>query len=255
VSERHDPASSSPADGDERRSVAYYDRIAPSYDTQLEGDARNGAMRNAFRTRVSTLAKSGGTILDFGCGTGADALWYAERGHRVVAYDVSAGMVEMLRARAAAALAQGRIVAVAGTLGDLEATLVAHAPVAAVAANFAVLNHFADLAPVLRYLAARLRPDGAVVASFLNPVREGDMRQSWWWRGLPASLSSGAITFRGDVTTHRHFVRTIRRAAEPDLIVTDVAHVDAAGTWSSERLGWRAAMQEPFVFVVLRRSG
>lgn len=255
MSARDDPASGSQVNGDERRTAAYYDRIAPSYDAQVDGDSRNRAMRDAFRTRASTLARMGGTILDFGCGTGNDAAWYAARGHRVVAYDVSPGMVDELRARSARDVAHGRIVPVAGTLGDLAAVLAANAPVAAIAANFAVLNHFADLAPILRFLGTHLRADGAIVASLLNPVREGDMRQSWWWRGLPSSLSSGAITFRGDVTTHRHFVKTIRRAAEPELVVAEVAHVDAAGKWSIEPLGWRSAMQEPFLFVVLRKSG
>jgi SAM-dependent methyltransferase len=236
------------------RTAAYYDRIASTYDAQVDGDARNRAMRDAFRSRVSLLAKMGGTILDFGCGTGTDASWYAERGHRIVAYDVSSGMVDVLRARSADDVAGGRIVPVAGTLSDLDPVLEAHAPFAAISANFAVLNHFADLAPLFRFLGARLRADGAIVASLLNPMREGDMRQRWWWRGLPGSLSSGAITFRGDVTTHRHFLKAIRRAAEPALVVAEVAHIDAAGRWSAEPLAWRGAMREPFVFVVLRRS-
>jgi ubiquinone/menaquinone biosynthesis C-methylase UbiE len=55
---------------------------------------------------VSALVGTGGTILDFGCGTGTDAAWYAERGHRVVAYDVSSGMVEVLREQLAEAIAR-----------------------------------------------------------------------------------------------------------------------------------------------------
>jgi SAM-dependent methyltransferase len=254
VSERNDPTIGSLAHGDERRTAAYYDHIAPSYDAQVDGDAHNRVMRDAFRTRVSTLGRMGGTILDFGCGTGMDAAWYAARGHRVVAYDVSSGMVDALRARCPDDVAHGRIVPVAGTLGDLEPVIARHGPAAVVAANFAVLNHFADLGPILRFLASHLRADGVIVASLLNPVREGDMRQVWWWKGLLTSLRSGAITFRGDVTTHRHFVRTVGRAAAPRLTIAEVAHVDGERRWSTERLEWRVAMRENFVFVVLRKA-
>src|SRR5215207_6000620 len=89
--------------------VAFYDRAACGFDQQVVGLACNRTTRDAFRVRVSDLAGSGATILDFGCGTGIDAAWYASRGYRVIAYDVSAGMVDVLRSRCADAIALGRI--------------------------------------------------------------------------------------------------------------------------------------------------
>ena len=79
------------------------------------------------------------------------------------------------------------------------------------------------------------------------------MRQAWWWRGLATSFGSGAISFRGDVTTHRHFLGTIQRAATPGLALAEVAQVDAAGKWTSAP-GWRERMQLPFLLVVLRKN-
>jgi SAM-dependent methyltransferase len=240
--------------GDVRRTSAYYDRTASEYDRQVEGLAVNRTIRDAFRSRVSELAGPAGTIVDFGCGTGTDAAWYAAHGHRVVAYDISAGMVNVLRSVHADAVASGQIVPVAGGLDDLERVLRPLAPVDVIAANFAVLNHVRDLEPLFRVLSSHLQPGGSLVASLLNPTLLADMRQRWWWTGALQSLRSGTIAFHGDVTTYRHYVSTVRRAARPHLALMEVGHADAEGRWSSGRVGWREAMKQPFVFVVLRKN-
>src|SRR6188508_1226527 len=90
-----------------RRTGEHYDRIAGQYDDQVDGIPLNRAMREAFRQRVAVLVQPGGTILDFGCGTGIDAAWYAARGYRVIAYDISPAMVDVLRARCEDDIAQG----------------------------------------------------------------------------------------------------------------------------------------------------
>jgi SAM-dependent methyltransferase len=238
---------------DARRASTYYDRIAERYDDQVDGEALNRTTRDAFRPRVSELAGDGGTILDFGCGTGTDAAWYADRGHRVLAYDISAGMVDRLCSRFPEHVGRRRIIPIAGGLRDLEFALESRR-VDVVASNFAVLNHFDDLDGPFRMLASALRPGGSLVASVLNPFQRDDVRRLWWWRGLVESLRTGAIPFRGEVTTYRHFVRTIRRMAHPYFAHVEVGHADDAGRWSSEPLRWRDAMRPQFVFLVLRKA-
>ena len=244
-----------PADADALRTSAYYDRIAREYDDQVDGIALNRALRDAFRARVSALAGPAGRILDFGCGTGTDAEWYAAQGHQVVAYDISAGMVDVLRARCAEAIADGRIVPLVGGLSDFARAMHDVAPLGAIAANFGVLNHVEDLRPLLARLASHLRPDGALVASLLNPLYKGGMRwRSWWRLQLPAQWT-GMVTLRGDVTTHRPYLHTLRRMARPALSLVEVGHVDEDGRWSSAALPWRRQLHEQFHFVVLRRVG
>ena len=239
---------------DTRRISTYYDRVAAQYDDQVDGHELNRTTRDAFRPRVSELAGPAGTILDFGCGTGTDAAWYADRGHRVYAYDISAGMVDVLCARFSEHVARRRIIPIAGSLAELESALRPRAPVDAVASNFAVLNHFHDLDAPFHMLASLLRPGGSLVASMLNPFQRDDVRRLWWWRGLLESLRTGSIPYHGEVTTYRHFVGTIRRMARPHFAHVEVGHADATGRWSNEPLGWRDAMGPHFLFVALRKD-
>src|SRR5690348_4995598 len=155
---------------DVRVAAAYYDGYASRYDADVDGQAPNARLRAAFQRRVVDAAGTGGTILDFGCGTGTDALWYAARGHRVIAYDVSIGMLAVLRARCARGVTSGAVMPVAGELEALLEVLRREAPVAVIAADFAALNHVGDLGPLFAALAPHLTAGGAIVASLLNPI-------------------------------------------------------------------------------------
>ena len=246
---------------DLRRTSTYYDRIAREYDEQVDGLAINRALRGAFRARVSEIAGPGGRILDFGCGTGTDAEWYARQGQQVFAYDISTGMMDVLRARCADAIAGGRITPLVGSLHDLERALhdlegALHdrPPLDAVAANFAALNHVDDLQDVLARLASYLTPGGALVASLLNPLYRGEMRWRSWCRTQATSWWRGGVTLRGEVTTHRPYLRALRRMAKPALALAEVGHVDERGHWSSSPLAWRALLRQQFHFVVLKRA-
>jgi 2-polyprenyl-3-methyl-5-hydroxy-6-metoxy-1,4-benzoquinol methylase len=242
-----------PPEADLVRTSAYYDRIAREYDGQVDGLAINRAQRDAFRTRVAALAGSGGRILDFGCGTGTDAEWYAAKGHEVVAHDISAGMVEVLRSRCADAIARGRITALVGRLSDLDRVLRGGPPLDVIAANFGVLNHFDDLQQVLALLASHLRPGGALVASVLNPLYKGPARWRSWLKTQATSRWKGGVTLRGEVTTYRPYLRTLRRMARPALALVEVGHVDERGRWSAEPIRFRPVLDEQFRFVVLKR--
>src|ERR1700722_20216278 len=59
--------------------------------TALDSDRR---ARSAFQALVLSIAPPGGTLFDFGAGTGMDARFYAEHGLTVAAYDVDPNMRE-----------------------------------------------------------------------------------------------------------------------------------------------------------------
>ena len=124
----------------------------------------------------------GSTLLDFGCGTGVDALEYAHRGYRVLAYDNSAGMVAELERRCGNEIAAGADSAVAR--GTMQPSSIAGrewpAP-NAVIANFAVLNSIRDLRSLFDTFAQRLAPPGWVIVSILNPIHWTKLKEPRWW--------------------------------------------------------------------------
>jgi SAM-dependent methyltransferase len=233
----------------------FYDAAAARYDAAVDRSSNNMRLRDAFRGRVSSLAGRSGTILDFGCGTGTDAACYAAQGHPVVAYDISDGMIEALRTRCTTEISDGAITAVAGSLSKLVEALARVGPVTVIAANFAVLNHVRDIRSLLEALAPDLAENGAVVASLLNPFYRRDMVRSWWWRAAPDALRSGAIRFHGDVTTYRHFRRSVSTAS-PRFALTEWCGASrAAESHTGTIRPARAMLDENFIFTVLRKRG
>jgi SAM-dependent methyltransferase len=101
-----------------------------------------------------------GVALDAACGTGRHAAFLEELGHRVVAVDVSEGMLAKARERLSTPDVR------AGTLSEL--------PVESAAVDVAVcalaLTHLAELEPAMTELARVVRPGGRIVISDVHPV-------------------------------------------------------------------------------------
>jgi len=119
------------------RNAAFHDRLAPHYDSHLSGIAANSLARTAFQELVVRHVPTGATLLDFGCGTGIDALAYARHGYRVLAYDNSPGMVEQLRGRCQAEIAAGAVTAYSMSYPAFLENLTTWPAIDAVTANFA----------------------------------------------------------------------------------------------------------------------
>jgi len=160
---------------DPRLSAAFHDRLAPDYDRQMSSFA-DVAVRRAFQTFVSAGLPAGSRILDFGCGTGTDASWYASRGHRVLAFDNSAGMIAALRIRCAGAIATAAIEPWSDTYPEFLRQLAARGDLRAITANFAVINLVPDLEGWFGAVRGALRPGAAVFLSALNPLSLRDRR-------------------------------------------------------------------------------
>lgn len=167
--------------------ASFYDRVAATYDRMMAADGTR-AMRQRFLRLVRSQADPPGPILDFGCGTGVDARWYACAGYRVLAYDPSAGMLARLRRRCAGAIRTGRVVPVAGDVAACLHAARGMAPFGCIASNFSAFNHVEDPEPLLRDLAGLLAPGGRIVLSLMNPWYWRDLRGGWWWRARLASL-------------------------------------------------------------------
>jgi SAM-dependent methyltransferase len=94
-----------------------------------------------------------GTIIDFGCGAGAEALELARKGFRVIGLDIRESVLEIARAQAAAA---GVSCCFCTATEERADTIV----------SLDSFEHFADPQPVLSVMHRLLNPGGAVLAAF-----------------------------------------------------------------------------------------
>jgi SAM-dependent methyltransferase len=248
-----EPGTFPPIPDELRATASFYDEAAARYDSEVDV-ANNLELRAAFRRRVVDAATPGSTILDFGCGTGSDAAWYASRGYRTVAYDISPGMIDCVRRKCEREIAAGAIIPLTGAIDRLDAQLARVGALGAIAANFAVLNHVRDLRPLFRLFARHVVPGGIVVASVLNPFYWRDMTRGWWWTSACRSLGTGAIRFAGDVVTYRHRVGSLRRMAAPAFALPGPGRQPLDPQGDGVRvLSWLNAWSTNFLVLTFRR--
>jgi ubiquinone/menaquinone biosynthesis C-methylase UbiE len=137
-----------------------FNQHAPAYDSQFAHSAAGQAMRESVWTAVEKILVPEGRLLDLGCGTGEDAIHFAQRGSSVTAVDIAPDMVDALISKARAAGVSGRIDARVSDLESLEALA---EPVDAVFSNFGAINCVGDL-KALRHLTSKtLRPGGHLI--------------------------------------------------------------------------------------------
>lgn len=181
-----DGASGESASGDAEVARAY-DRWSTSYDD----DANATRDLDAAVLRRAPLALAGRDVLELGCGTGKNTAWLAAHAGRVIAIDLSAGMLARARERVASPrvslvrhdvtapwpLPDGSIDVVVGNL---------------------VLEHVRDMRPVFAEAARVLRAGGQVFACELHPFRQ--------WRGGRAHFTDRDTGETVHVPVHVHTV-------------------------------------------------
>ena len=142
-----------------------FSSIADSYDRGFVDNPFALANRARFRKVVEgRLPRKGVSVLDFGCGTGDDALYFAQKNHHVVACDISERMIQIARDKAGAT---GRDVTF--VLGDETClTGCGRGAFRLAYADFGSLNFVDDLRRVCAAIHDLLEPGGFLVASVQN---------------------------------------------------------------------------------------
>ena len=179
------------AAGDVVTGVEYVKQI-----TALDSDRR---ARSAFQTLVLSIAPPGGTLFDFGAGTGMDARLYAEHGLTVAAYEVDPNMCEYFSEYCRDLIEAGRVTLDCGSYREF---LARKSPadghgVDLVTANFAPLNLIDDLQELFAKFHELTGPGGRVLASVLSPYFVGDMKYGWWWRNSLRLWRDGHYSVQG----------------------------------------------------------
>jgi ubiquinone/menaquinone biosynthesis C-methylase UbiE len=143
--------------------AAAYDRIAADYDLQLQDMQW---MRSVLWDAYRRLLVPGQRVLDLSCGTGIDAIFLARHGIEVVGIDISAGMLEQLRMKAAQEGLSDRIHVARQDIHHLD--LMPHIPFDGIISAFAGLSTLTNLAPVVSRAACMLKPGGILIVHMLN---------------------------------------------------------------------------------------
>lgn len=138
-----------------------YDRLAPVWSVTTDDGPFNGHLeRPALRSLIPPQL-SGLTVLDAGCGSGAQAEWLLDQGAEVIGIDLSPGMVDEARRRCGG---RGRFL-----VSDLAEPLpIEPGSIDGVTCSL-VLHYLEDWTVPLRSFRRLLRPHGWFVLSLDHP--------------------------------------------------------------------------------------
>ena len=204
------------------RNLSFYDSTAADYDAMLSRLPGDLWVREAFHDLVLRTVPQGSLLLDFGCGTGTDAIWYARHGHHVLAYDYSSGMMQQLRRKCAWEIDRGEVIPYEGGWSTFLRESRQERP-CAVLANFAVLNSIRDLRSLFDNWAVVVDPGAWAIVSVLNLHywKEFAHLSRWTFRRRGGRLSRSGE----DTGTYLHSVREIASAAAPKFAIAVCAGV------------------------------
>ncbi len=143
-----------------------FDPLAPTYDKAFTDTIIGRYLREQVHARLARHFQAGSHILELGCGTGEDALWLVERGVRVLATDVSAGMLTAARAKTAG---NPLIEVERLDLNALPETFQGQ-PFNGAFSNFGPLNCLGEWRTLAAWLAQRVQPGGIVGLGVMSPL-------------------------------------------------------------------------------------
>jgi SAM-dependent methyltransferase len=197
---------------------------AASYDAGFSSLPRVVALRRSIYDLLGSLCRSGGEVLEVGCGSGDDALMLTGRGYHLLATDPSEAMLAVARRKAVAAGIEIDFRQLhAEEIGSL-----APRRFDAVFSNFGPLNCVERLEPVFESMASLLPPGGIALIVLLN-------RTSLWETAVGIFRANPRKAFRrwtsdpvpvplpvGDCLTWYHSFGSISHAAEKHFNVATV---------------------------------
>ena len=104
---------------DEATPRAAFNQVGETIDATAVQNPVNAWMRRASRRELLATFPAGSALVEIGCGTGADAVFLAERGYRIAALDISDRMVDLARERVAAQELERTVLVWRGRLDDV----------------------------------------------------------------------------------------------------------------------------------------
>ena len=179
-----------------------YDRLAAVWSSTTDEGPFNGFLERPALRALVPANLHGATVLDAGCGSGAQAQWLLDQGAEVVGFDISPRMIEEAERRCGG---RGRFV-----VADLAKPLpLEPASLDGITCSLA-LHYIADWSVPLRSFATALRPGGWAVISLDHPFGPSTPHR----RGGYFDTELVSDTWRkADVEVTQHFWRRPLAAA------------------------------------------
>ncbi len=171
-----------------------YNVIAADYDGLISDDEW---IRRQVWAHYDDVFQPGQLVLDLSCGTGIDSVFLARRGVRVVAADISPGMLQQLRRKVEREGVAGLVHPCVQDSGELAAWR--PAAFDGIVSAFAGLSTLSDLGRFATMAAGVLRPGGRMLLHLLARF------SLWEWLGLVAHRR-WAEAARLRLATERSFV-------------------------------------------------
>lgn len=125
-------------------------------------------LREMFRKEVLSYLKEGSEILELNCGTGLDAVFFAQRGHNILANDNAPGMLEQLKLKIQKYSLQEKIKTLHCSFHDLKQ--INNKQFDHIISNFGGLNCTDRLDEVLSQFNSLLKPGGKVTLMIMPRV-------------------------------------------------------------------------------------
>jgi ubiquinone/menaquinone biosynthesis C-methylase UbiE len=146
----------------EQKAAVAFGKQAPVFDDQYRGDTIIQYKRQRVRALLQQALPPQSQVLELNSGTGEDAIWLAQQGHRIHATDISPGMQAVLQEKVTAAQLTASISTELCSFTQLE-QLQRKGPYDCIFSNFAGLNCTGELHKVLASFDALLVPGGKAV--------------------------------------------------------------------------------------------
>jgi len=137
------------------------------FDQLYGGDAIIQYKRQRVREHILKYARPNGRMLELNCGTGEDAIFFAQKGFRVHATDISEGMLDVLRKKLAGTTYENSIDIEQCSFTELE-FLEQRQAYDFIYSNFGGLNCTSELKKVLNTFDSLIKPGGVITLVIIS---------------------------------------------------------------------------------------
>ncbi len=150
----------------EQQAALAFSKQSVVFDQQYEKNTIIQYKRDRVRQHLSSVLPHSAFILELNAGTGEDAIWLAQQGHRIHATDIATGMQEMLSKKVKLAEVDDKVTNEIRSFTDLN-NLQQKGPYDFIFSNFAGLNCTGEMKKVIDSFSSLLKDSGMVTLVLL----------------------------------------------------------------------------------------